>query len=275
MTTRALFLLLSTLLLAIPASAQDRAGCSDDPLFPTRMANYRIEHCEHKAYESYDFFTVKPPKNRVEGEYTLITYALETGKEEASGLEVIRNYENALKKIGAKIEGIDPNAKWWVVGSLVVDGRKVWAEAQKGNGKIWLRIVREKAMEQTIVADAASLASDLKTTGHVTVHGILFDTGKSELKAESASAVAEIAKLLKADPGLRVYVVGHTDTVGNLDANLALSKARAEAVVQALVRDGVAAARLRSFGNGPFAPVASNASDEGKSRNRRVELVRQ
>ena len=130
-------------------------------------------------------------------------------------------------------------------------------------------------MEQTIVADAASLASDLKTTGHVTVHGILFDTGKSDLKPESASAVAEIAKLLKADQGLKVYVVGHTDTVGSLDANLALSKARAEAVVQALVKDGVAAARLKSFGNGPFAPVASNGSDEGKARNRRVELVKQ
>lgn len=275
MTTRAFFLVLFALLPAIPASAQDKAGCSDDPLFPTRMPHYRIEHCEHKAFDSYDFFTVKPPKKRVEGEYTLITYAVTKREDEASPLEVIRNYENALKKIGARIEGIDPNAKWWVVGSLTVDGRKVWAEAQKGNGKIWLRIVREKAMAQTIVANAAALASDLATTGHVTVHGILFDTGKSELKPESANAVAEIAKLLKADPKLKVYVVGHTDTVGSLDANLALSKARAEAVVQALVKDGVAAARLKSFGNGPFAPVASNATDEGKARNRRVELVKQ
>jgi OmpA-OmpF porin, OOP family len=275
MTLRALFPLLFALLLAIPAAAQDKVGCKDDPLFPTRMANYRIENCEHKAYEAYDFFTVKPPRHRVEGEYTLITYAVSKREYEASGLEVIRNYENALKKIGAKIEGIDPNATGWVVGSLVVDGRKVWAEAQKGNGKIWLRIVREKAMMQTIVADAASLASDLETTGHVAVHGILFDTGKSELKPESAGAVTEIAKLLTANPGLKVYVVGHTDTVGSLEANLALSKARAEAVVQALVRGGVAAARLAPFGNGPFAPVASNASEQGKARNRRVELVKQ
>jgi OOP family OmpA-OmpF porin len=275
MATRVFFLVLSTLLLAIPASSQDKAGCSDDPLFPTRMPNYRIENCEHKAFDSYDFFTVKPPKKRVEGEYTLITYAVSKREDEASPLEVIRNYENALKKIGAKIEGIDPNAKWWVVGSLTVDGRKVWAEAQKGNGKIWLRIVREKAMAQTIVANATALASDLATAGHVTVHGILFDTGKSELKPESASALAEVAKLLKADPGLKLYVVGHTDTVGSLDANLSLSQARAEAVVRALVRDGVAATRLKSFGNGPFAPVASNAGDEGRARNRRVEIVKQ
>lgn len=275
MTARALFLVLSILFLAIPVLAQDKAGCSDDPLFPTRMPKYRIERCEQKPFDSYDFFTVKPPKKRVEGEYTFITYAVDRREDEASALEVIRNYENALKKIGAKIEGIDPNAKWWVVGSVVVDGRKVWAEAQKGNGKIWLRIVREKAMAQTIVANAAALASDLASTGHVTVHGILFDTGKATLKPESESAVAEIAKMLKGETGLKVYVVGHTDTVGSVDANVALSQARAEAVVQALVRGGIAAARLKSFGNGPFAPVASNATDAGRARNRRVELVKQ
>ncbi|HEY0592843.1 MAG TPA: OmpA family protein [Thermoanaerobaculia bacterium] len=275
MTSRTPFLLLLALLLAIPAAAQDAAGCKDDPLFPTRMPKYRIGKCEHKPFDSYDFFTVKPPKKHVEGDLTFITYVVDRREDEAGALEVIRNYENALKKIGAKIEGIDPNAKWWVNGTITVDGRKAWAEAQKGNGTIWIRIVREKAMEQTIVADAASLSNDLKTTGHVTVEGIYFDTGKSELKPESAQAIAEMTKLLKSDPSLKVYVVGHTDTVGNLDANLKLSQARAEAVVQALAGAGIAPARLKSFGNGPFAPVASNASDEGRARNRRVELVKQ
>lgn len=276
MTMRKVWFLAGTLLvLAVPATAQpkDAAGCKDDPLFPIRMPKYRIEKCEKKAFDSYAFFTVKPPKKVVEGELTFIQYTVDRREDEPSALEVVRNYENALKKAGAKIQGTVPN--WWVNGTLVAGGREVWAQAEKGNGKIWLRIVRQREMKQTIVADAAALADDLQTAGHVAVEGIYFDTGKAELKPESASAVAEIAKLLQADPSLKVFVVGHTDTVGSVDSNLKLSQARAESVVQALMRDGVAATRLKAFGNGPFAPVASNASEAGRARNRRVELVKQ
>jgi outer membrane protein OmpA-like peptidoglycan-associated protein len=110
----------------------------------------------------------------------------------------------------------------------------------------------------------------------VEVPGIFFDTGKSELKPESDSAVAEVAKLLKADPALKVYVVGHTDNVASLDLNLKLSQARAESVVHALVsKHEIAAARLTGRGVGPLTPVASNDNEEGRARNRRVELVRQ
>lgn len=263
------------LVLAIPAAAQqkDAAGCKDDPMFPVRMPAYRIEKCETKAFASYDFFTAKGPKRAVEGEFTFITYTVDRREDDRSGIEVVRNYENALKKIGGKIRDSDPQR--WVNGSVVVDGKEVWAQAEKGNGKIWLRIVRKQAMSQIIVADAASLANDLKASGHTAVHGIYFDTGMSVLKPESAQAVGEIAKLLKADPGLKVYVVGHTDTVGTVDSNLKLSQDRADAVTQALVREGIAAARLKSFGNGPFAPVASNGTEDGKAKNRRVELVKQ
>ncbi|MGA7614567.1 MAG: OmpA family protein [Thermoanaerobaculia bacterium] len=268
-------LILAALVLALPAAAQtgDAKGCKDDALFPTRMPNYRIEKCEKKAFDSYDFFTVKPPKRRVEGELTFITYTVDRREDERTALEVVRNYENALRKIGAKIQGVNPT--WWVNGTITADGREIWAQAEKGNGKIWIRIVRPKAMEQVIVADAAALANDLKTTGHTAVNGIYFDTGKAELKPESANAVGEIAKLLKGDPGLKVFVVGHTDTVGSVDSNLKLSQDRADSVIRALVTAGVAPARLRGFGNGPFAPVGSNGTDEGRAMNRRVELVKQ
>jgi outer membrane protein OmpA-like peptidoglycan-associated protein len=79
-----------------------------------------------------------------------------------------------------------------------------------------------------------------------------------------------------ADPALKLYVVGHTDNVGLLDANLKLSQARADAVVQSLVTThGIPAARLRAFGHGPTTPVSSNATDAGRALNRRVELVQQ
>lgn len=157
------------------------------------------------------------------------------------------------------------------------DGRDIWIHAwAEFTGKYRLTIVEKEAMAQDVVADAAALANDLKTSGHVAVDGVLFDTGKATIKSESAKAIEEIAKLLTADSKLKVYVVGHTDTVGSLDANMKLSQERAEAVVQALVKThGIAASRLKSFGNGPYAPVASNEAEPSRARNRRVELVKQ
>lgn len=271
--TVAVFTLAMSCLAAFPVLAQDKAGCKDDPLFPTRMPKYRIEKCETKEFDAHEFFTAKPPKKRVEGEVTKITYAVDKKEDARSALEVVRNYENAIKKIGGTIQGIKPD--WWVNGTVKTGAQEAWVEAQNGNSKIWLTIVRVKGMEQTIVADAASLANDLKATGHVSVQGIYFDTGKSVLKPESTQAIGEVAKLLKNDASLKLYVVGHTDTVGSVDSNLKLSQDRAEAVVQALVKEGIAAARLRSFGNGPFAPVSTNATEDGKALNRRVELVKQ
>ena len=107
------------------------------------------------------------------------------------------------------------------------------------------------------------------------MYGICFDTGKSELKPESEQALGEIVKLLKNEASLKVYVVGHTDNVGGVEANMKLSNDRADAVVQALIRSGIAASRLRSFGNGPFAPVTSNDTEEGMAKNRRVEPAKQ
>jgi outer membrane protein OmpA-like peptidoglycan-associated protein len=88
------------------------------------------------------------------------------------------------------------------------------------------------------------------------------------------TALAEIAKLLEASGGLKVWVVGHTDYVGSAESNVTLAGARARAVVQALVKQhGIDAKRLASFGVGPYAPIAPNAGEEGRARNRRVELV--
>ena len=131
-------------------------------------------------------------------------------------------------------------------------------------------------MTQHVVADAASIKNDLKATGHVAVYGIYFDTGKAVLKPESTPALLEVTKLLAADPALKLWVVGHTDSVGAVDANMKLAQARAEAVVAALTTThGVSAARLKGYGVGPLSPVASNDGEAGRAKNRRVELVKQ
>jgi len=265
-----LFLLLSGSAMA----GNDKPGCKDHPLFPTRMPDYWLQDCMSKDFDRYEFFTLKGPKHPEEGKFTFITYTLEDRKNEQSGIAVVRNYENAIKKIGGRIENIDPQR--WVNGKVVVDGKEIWVQAEKGNGKIWLRIIEKAAMEQRIVADAASFGNDLKSTGHAAVYGIYFDTGKSVVKPESDAALGEIANLLKADAGLKVYVVGHTDNVGGMDSNMKLSQARAEAVMNALAgKYGIAAARLKSYGVASLAPVASNDTEDGKAKNRRVELVKQ
>jgi len=257
------------------AQAQDAKGCQDHPLFPTRMPDYRLKACKVEDFGVFEFSVTKGPKIPVEGKFTFISYGF-TGQRinEPSGLAVIRNYENAIRKVGGTILQRDPQR--WVNAKIVQDGREIWAQIDKGNGEIWLRIIEKKAMEQFIEADAAAFGNDIRTTGHAAVYGILFDTGKSTIKPESAQAIGEIAKLLKADAGLKIHVVGHTDNVGDIAANIKLSQERAEAVLQALVRDhSIAAARLHAFGCGQFAPVASNDSEEGRAKNRRVELVKQ
>jgi OmpA-OmpF porin, OOP family len=274
---KAATLLLALLCLSLPAVAaeQDKKGCADHPAFPTRMSGYFIADCETRDFDAFGFETKNPrQKTTVEGRWNKITYRMFTGSRQPSALAVVRNYENAIKAAGGTVLFVDTNR--WMNGKLVKDGKEVWAQAEKGNGLIWLYIVEKGEMAQEVVADAAALGNDLKSAGHAAVYGILFDTGKADIKPESARAIGEIAKLLSADAGLKLHVVGHTDSVGSVDANLKLSQARAEAVLQALVKEhGIAASRLRAFGNGPFAPVASNDADDGRAKNRRVELVKQ
>jgi outer membrane protein OmpA-like peptidoglycan-associated protein len=268
----ALFLLPAT---GVAAQQPDKKGCLDHPLFPTRMPGYVLSYCKVEEYGVFDFsFTPNVEKLPVEGKFTFIIYSIPDRKDEPSALAIVRNYENAILKVGGTILKSDPTRR--VNGKIVKDGQEVWVQAEKGNGDIRLRIVEKKEMTQYIVADAASFGSDLKSTGHVAVYGINFDTGKSTIKPESAQAIDEIAKLLTADPSLNIHVVGHTDNTGGVDSNIKLSQDRAEAVLQALVRDhAIAPARLRAFGCGQFAPVAPNDTEEGRAKNRRVELVKQ
>ena len=157
------------------------------------------------------------------------------------------------------------------------DGLEIWVQVlAEFTGKYSLIIVQKQGMAQDIVVNAAALAQGLAADGHMTVEGIYFDTGKAVIKPESAQAIGEIAKLLKSDPTLKVFVVGHTDSVSTVEVNLKLSQDRAQAVLQALVsQHGIDPARLRAHGCGPFAPVATNATDAGRAKNRRVELVKQ
>jgi OOP family OmpA-OmpF porin len=263
----------------VPAAAQakadsDAAGCKDHPVL-TRMQNMSIKTCRTSEFESFAFRTGKGRQTTpVEGKRFEIRYQILTGNLAPSPLANIRNHQQAIKAIGGTVLYEDER---YTTLKVSKDAKEIWIQVDTAwNGGYVLTIVEKQAMVQQVVASAEVFQSGLQTAGHVEVPGIFFDTGKSVLKSESASAVAEIAKLLKADPALKVYVVGHTDNVAALDLNLKLSQARAESVVQALVsQHGIAAARLTGRGVGPLTPATTNDNEEGRARNRRVELVKQ
>ena len=254
------------------AAELDKSGCADHPAFPSRMPGYHIKACETKEFDTFEFETGKREKAVAEGRRTRLTYVVEDRSKEPSGVAVVRNYQNAIQGVRGTI--LYASKDRFVNGKISSDGKEIWAQAEKGNGLIWLTIVEKKGMAQDIVASAEAFGNDLKSTGHAAVYGIYFDTGQAVVKPESQPALQEVAKLLGGDAGLELLVVGHTDSVGSFESNLRLSQARADAVVQALTtRHGVPAARLKPHGAGPAAPVASNRSEEGRARNRRVELV--
>jgi OOP family OmpA-OmpF porin len=273
---RPMFILLSILSLALPITAQqkDNANCKDHPLF-TRMPEYWIHSCDQKEFDGYTFDAGQGGGVQINGQYWQIRYYPQNSlKSKPSEQQILLNFENAVKKLGGALLS---KGKSKEVLKLSKDGKEVWVEVMtEFTGKYSLVIVEKKGMTQDIVANADVFSNDLRTTGHSAVYGIYFDTGKSDIKPESEQAITEIAKLLKNDVSLKVYVVGHTDNVGGLDANMKLSQGRADAVVQSLVRNGgIEASRLKAYGDGPFAPVASNDTEEGRAKNRRVELVKQ
>jgi OmpA-OmpF porin, OOP family len=136
-------------------------------------------------------------------------------------------------------------------------------------------ILETKAREQKMVTmNAEEMAKEMADSGSVALYGIYFDFNKTGLKPESAPALEEIAKLMKANAALKLLVVGHTDHASTLQFNMDLSQRRATAVVEALAtRYRIERARLTPIGVAYASPVASNKTDEGRAKNRRVELV--
>jgi OOP family OmpA-OmpF porin len=236
---------------------------------------------------------------KVEGKVTELTYEHPQGR---SSLEVAKNFEQGLKQAGFEIvyscankecgRTVAPMPTWdppitqWVAED---PNRYLVARLNRPEGTAWVavyinlignsldavHIVEEKPMDTGMIkVDAAALKKGLEDNGFIAIYGIVFDTGKATLKPESAAALEEVKKLLDGSPKLKLYVVGHTDDVGSESSNVTLSNQRAAAVVRELTtKYKIAKDRLKSAGVGPYVPVASNKSDEGRAKNRRVVLV--
>jgi OmpA-OmpF porin, OOP family len=139
---------------------------------------------------------------------------------------------------------------------------------------VLIEVVEPGVREDKIVTlSADDIGNSLGADGRVVIYGVFFDFDKATITPDSAPQLAEMVSYLKAEKTMRVYVVGHTDNKGELDYNVKLSSARAKAVVEALVKAGIDGARLVAKGAGPLAPLATNTTEQGQAKNRRVELV--
>jgi OOP family OmpA-OmpF porin len=255
----------------------DRAGYKDYPGIP-RVPGFILREygdCVETAFDAYKFWVKQDGKNvqqTEEGHKYWYRYRLIQGQTPLSPLQIHRNYQNAARSAGGKVL-IDENGYTTI--RLNKGGKELWMEIHANVGYEYdLTIIEKEAMKQEVAIDAAAMASSIADNGSVAIYGINFDTAKSDIKPDSEPAIDEIAKLLTNNPALRVGIVGHTDMVGDATSNMRLSQARAQSVIADLIgKHGIAGARLVAFGAGPWAPLASNKTDDGRAKNRRVELV--
>jgi outer membrane protein OmpA-like peptidoglycan-associated protein len=281
------------------AQTRDVAGSRDYPgigrFAGSVITGYLVKDFDAARLQAAPFKDGRPTaERRLEGRVTRIAYRTGPGP---SILEVSRNFETQLAKAGfetlvacdtdAFTEALDalPIPQMWIdgfnyryyAGRKAEGGRETYAAVlvSKSNDDIYAQLVVAVvgAIENKMV-DAGEMAKGLREKGHIALYGIYFDTDKAVIKPESRPTLEEIAKLLRAQPQLNVVIVGHTDSQGTYDYNMELSRRRAEAVAAELAKSyKIAAARLRTAGVGFLAPIGSNASDDGRALNRRVELV--
>lgn len=263
-------LLVFLLLCASQAWAEnDKKGSKDHPLF-SRMPGTYIMNYRQAEFDAYKFQLPNRAQETVEGRLFVIEYQTKKDGVKASALEIVRNHMAAITQIGG--ETLFDNKTHVCTLRLIKDGKEVWAKVDAIQGRYTLTIVERQAMQQSITAQA--IFDELNQKGFMVID-VHFDTAQAVIKPESQPLIDQVAEMLKKNPGLKVSVDGHTDNVGNAKANQELSQARAKAVVAALTAKGVETSRMQAQGYGDQKPVADNASEAGRAKNRRVELSKQ
>lgn len=257
-------------------SANEDAG-ADLPYF-SRLPNYYVGDSQSREFDEYGFLTPEG-KVRIEGKKYKVDYYIKDGKTPASPLQIYRNYSNAAVSRGGVViisggSADSDDGRSDITTLMVKYGTKeLWLDVyawNDGDGYT-ITMIEKEAMQQQVKAD--TLLNELNAKGHVPVY-INFDFGKATIPANQISVVDEIYSLLAGNPGLNLQIEGHTDNVGSADSNKRLSEQRAKAVVNLLVQKGVAPSRLSAAGYGLDKPIADNSSEEGRAKNRRVELVK-
>jgi len=260
------------------ASAQtDKPGCKEvEPTYMNRMPGFYLFSCEFSEYKDIEFFYYGLDGNSVRvrkaGEYRRLSYAKDKNEtRKISGDQIRLNYANAVLKIKGK--SLSNNNTFY---SFSNNGNEVFMKiddaVDSDDQGFLITIIEIKGMKQDIVM---TMQEAMESEGKATIYGILFDVAKSTIKPESDIALKQITDYLNKYPDVKIIIVGHTDLTGNFQSNITLSKERAESIKNYLVTNGkIDKSRLQSDGVGPLCPVSTNATDEGKKLNRRVEIVK-
>ena len=289
-------------------AAEDVAGSADYPdigrFADSAIKSYKVENYGKTVLATGPVRSARDAEKtarKVEGKITRILYRVPPG---SSALEVFRNFQARVGEAGYEsifsggpgdIRPYDFKYKHPVeILDKTSIGNEIYylsAKKSSGAGEIYLSVLvsphsggdgqrvrviaaETKTMEMQMT-DAEKMQLDIGATGKVVLYGIYFDHDRASIKPESKATLDEIAKLLGSQSSLKLIVVGHTDNSGRFDYNMDLSQRRAQAVADTLIAEyGIARNRLRSEGVGYLAPTASNDTDQGRTLNRRVELVK-
>lgn len=281
LTLISLFVLCCVIILPNLAVCQDDVEGAKDCPYVTRMPHFYISESNDKEFDAYNFYDGKKLVT-VEGKLYRNVYTVKEGSSAVSVLQIRRNYTNAIKAAGGKVlfDGVSAeefqdtrygNEIVW--GKLVKGDNEVWIEVfpNRSGESYTVTVVEKQAMKQEVTAN--DMLNALNTDGHIALY-INFDVSKATIKPESKPIIDQIVEMLKTDDALKISIEGHTDNSGTPQKNKALSEQRAQAVSEAIAGQGIDKQRLSTIGWGQDKPIADNKTEEGKAKNRRVELVK-
>jgi len=288
----------------------DIKGGEDYPLV-SRFKGSIIEWYQVRNFDRYFMLSLKDNKisnYEINGKITRIQYSV---GQEHSVFEIYKSYENSLKEKGFETlitlndkncgvnlqeqvyndefnglnklprEALNPGDDefTYLAAKKKIDDKNiyivVYTAFERGGLVVTFDAIEVQAMEEGLVT-VKTLNENISANGYIAIYDIHFDTGKSEIKPESAEALKNIAEYFKTHRNKKYFIVGHTDNVGDFSSNMILSENRAESVMNDLVSEyGVKADQLKAYGVASLSPVTNNLKETGKAKNRRVEIVEQ
>src|SRR5690554_4995102 len=269
------------ILFSFPAFAQkaDAKGCKDHPIFE-RIEKYFISDCNGNADEYVIMMGENKPKP-MEGNVTEITYRYdaEAGATLPSRSQVVKNYEDAIVKMGGqKIYSNTKEDAKWRGGTFKIEKNQniywvgVYNMINDPVDQFRLIVVEQDKM---MVALEKNDMFEQIDSGEAVILNFNFEPETAKLQRDSMRFIYDIFGMMKRNPGLKITIEGHTDTMGSKESSMALSESRAESVKSALVSKGISSDRISTKGYGSSKPVSDNKSEEGRAKNRRMEIKKQ
>ncbi len=258
----------------------DAKGTSDNQYFG-RMANYYIAFDSGKSFDKFNFWNGKKYITVV-GKCHEIHYSIKNDAKALIENEIIQNYAQIAKKKGG-IEiftGKMPDGTANEKGGLPTTSYKIpfdqddyWVQVIAFNKGQDYELLIMQGKEYVAETTAKELLDSLNSQGRITLY-INFDVNDVNIKTDSKPVIDKIVKMLTTDPTLKIQIEGHTDNQGNAAHNKQLSELRSITVMRAIVEQGIESDRITYIGYGQEKPIAKNETAEGRSKNRRVELVK-